>query len=253
MARTGYFKSLKPKADLPTVEVPGLLPDGRVPLEMLNKDLDIFVPAFEGLKIGDTLTLYINSTNSGQTITFTAADEDNPDYKAEFSISTSDYPAAGTYLETSLDYEYVDFATGESSRPGAPLTVTFDREAPGGTSLRALAFTPDQKEGITEADLVAGNLQVSAYAWYGMERGDVITPWVSDSQFPDDIAPFLLPESAVTVQEEGSSVGLKFPRRSFQGVADRYFGYQLRDKLGNVSALSSVTRIPVNLPTTDLY
>lgn len=256
MAQKQTFKLLEPRSDLPQVEVPGLLEDGRVPLDLLNADLAVFVPGFPALKADDTLTLYINTISSGQTIKVTAEDLANPAFKAAFSISKANYPAPGSYFEVSLDYEYVDAQSGEVSRSSGPVKVIFDREAPGGASIRALTFALNEDVPITDKDLVNGELPSTAYAWYGMEVGDVIVPWVSDSAPVDSsIDKFLLENSAVVVERPGGSIELKFPRQSFEGVGERYFGYKLRDKLwgklhnlDNESVLSPVTRFSVDLP-----
>lgn len=258
MEQKKKFNSLKSRADLPSVEVPGVLEDGRVPAEMLNADLDVFVPTFDGLKKDDTLTLYINTAPS-ETVTVTESQAQDPDFKAAFTISQENYPAPGKYFEVSLDYVYFDSATQESSRSGAPLKVIFDREPPGGDSLRALDFSQVAGDVITEDNLVGGNLVVKAFAWYGMETSDVITGWASVSPpTPESIAQYLIPDSAVTVGEPGSpippgnSVELKFPRASFDGTGTRYFGYQLKDKLNNISAPSPYVQKSVDLAITDL-
>lgn len=128
------------------------------------------------------------------------------------------------------------------------MTVVFDRESPGGTSLTALSFTEEQKEGITEEDLVDGYLPVTAYAWYGMEKGDFITPWLSELPASADSQElYLIKNAEIEISTAGTRTSLGFPKGSFTAAADYYFGYQVRDKLGNTSVISSTVKIAVNV------
>lgn len=251
MASRIEFRKMQTREDLQQIKIPVALEDGRIPLENMEEDLQLLIPTFAGVKANDQFKLYVRDTYLGNSYTLSSAEAADPDFEVPLSISKAGFPPPGTSIEVNLDYEYVDADTQNGVRSGKVFVVIFDREAPGGTPLRALGFTPEQKEGITEEDLEAGFLPVTAYAWYGMDTGDFITPWVSErppSEATQD--QYLIKDAAVEVSAPGTSTVLKFPASRFQGVGDRYFGYQLRDKLGNTSALSSTVTIPVDLKST---
>ena len=237
-----HGKKTKQAPIKPVLKIPGMLPDGRIPLDLLGKDLAIEVPSFTGIQVG-TLTLYINTIPSGQRVNITATDAANPDYKAQFSLSKSSYPAEGKSAEVRL---LCGFTYGEDGvAPSDEVKIILDREAPGGSSLRALPFTLTT---ITKNDLVEGQLQVDAYAWYGMKPGDVITPWVSDAEpVEGTYGQYLLKDSEVIVLEGGKSVLVRFPPSKFEKYTTAYFGYALRDALGNKSVLSATTALAVDL------
>lgn len=248
MASRREFKNMQTREDLPQLKIPVALDDGRIPLEKLEEDLQLLIPRFTGFKAGDQFKLYVRDTYLGNSYTLSQAEAADPGFEVPLYISKAAFPQPGSSIEVKLDYEYVDADTQTSVRSGKVFTVIFDREAPGGTPLRTLGFTPEQKEGITEDDIQAGFLPVTAYAWYGMDAGDFITPWVSESPpLGATQDQYLIKDAELEVSAPGTSTVLKFPADRFQGVGDRYFGYQLRDKLGNTSALSSTVIIPVDL------
>lgn len=249
-AKGRSLRKIKIRADLPRLEVPVALDDGRIPLEALEKDLEIQVPSFSGIKAGDEFKLYLHQTYFGTHYIVTDEDESNPGFVVPFSLEKRTFPPDGSYLEVRLEYEYVEAGAQEGARSGKVVTILFDLEPPGGSSLRALGFTQEQKEGITQSSLIDGYLTVPAYAWFGMDGGDVITPWVSELPASVDTQDqYFIHEQAVEITAPGTSTKLLFPAASFRGVGNRYFAYQLRDKLGNTSKLSLVAVIPVDLPS----
>jgi len=248
MANYCSFRQLKVAEELPGLDVPGLLIDQRVPLELLNDDLKIRIYRFSGLKEGDEFKLYIRNVYAGSSYTVSKDDQDNPEFEVNLYITKNQFPSPGSFASVPVDYEYIDSATGEGTRSGKPVTVIFDREAPGGASLRGLSFTEAQKEGISAEDIIDGNLPVSGYAWYGMEEGDILTPWVSDSPpSSGSETEFLIKEAEIHISTPGSTTEVKFPVSNFSGTGDRYFAYQLRDKLGNTSSLSPTVKVSVDL------
>ncbi|MDB5726790.1 MAG: hypothetical protein JWQ16_3544 [Novosphingobium sp.] len=247
------FKKTKVLADLPSLIVPDALEDGRLPLASLADDIEILIPTFPGLKENDEFKLYMHQNYFGVHYIVSADDEKNPDFKVSFYIGKEDFPPEGAYVEVPLDYEYVDADTLEAFRSGKVVKLIFDREPPGGASLRALGFTQEQREGITEDNIEAGYLSVTAYAWYGMDMGDFITPWVSElPPIACSQEQYLINEAEIEIKGAGTSTLLKFPADRFRGVGDRYFGYQLRDKLGNTSPLSPTVKIGVDLETRNI-
>lgn len=225
------------------LSVPGMNPDGSIPLELLEQDLQIDIQDNEELFAGDTLVLYVNSVPLGTPHTVTAADKaaagNDPSFRYHLSISKSLFPSEGSSVNLLLDYAV-------NSRPvGLPVKISLDREAPGGEVLPYLSFTAEQLDGISQSDLTQDKLLVRAPQWFGKTVGDVITPWLGTSEQGGTF----LTESALTVQDVDTALFVNFPkaRLAQNGDVTQYFAYKLQDALGNVSAVSRKRAIDVSL------
>ncbi len=241
------------RAILPRLEVPGTFEDGRVPLDLFGKELVVWVPRNMDSKQGDTVRL-IKGGVVVLEYELTPQDAANVGFKAEFKLPADILPPDMNYLAFTLTYEYVFSEDGEAVRSGDIVPVIYDREPPGGLSLQPLDFTSDQKSGITWDDIVDDHLPVQAWPWYGMEVGDVITPWVSAAPpHLGDEARYLLPDQEITIAaaDLGMSVRLQFPVKALTEQGDLFFAYRLRDRLGNTSTLSPTDVIAVDLSPLD--
>ncbi|MDB5983146.1 MAG: hypothetical protein JWQ69_4161 [Pseudomonas sp.] len=237
-----------PVRELAQLEVPGRNEDGTIPLKVLEHNLKVLVADGEDILVGDQLQLQSESFGLTRPRPVTDADkqaaEGNPDFRYELELEQSLFPPPGKVITLALDY-FVG-VDGVGSVSGKPVDITLDRQPPGGDPLQFLSFTPEQiLNGISDDDLTGDNLEVRAQAWFGMEVGDVITPWLGRN----DTAGTLLNDNAITVEEKGKPVTVQFPREYMErnGNVLQYFAYQLRDKLGNVSQVSRKRELQVTL------
>ncbi|MFK0311633.1 hypothetical protein ACIQUF_10325 [Pseudomonas sp. NPDC090233] len=110
-------------------------------------------------------------------------------------------------------------------------------------NLPAIAFTDDQRSGITEEDLEGGVLTASVNAYFDSQPGDVITPWLGESELT---GMYLEPTSTV---EPGTKTPIHFKRSDLiKGNRQRlFFGYRVTTARSEESELSRLVDIEINL------
>ncbi|HEX8540661.1 MAG TPA: hypothetical protein VF671_03055 [Pseudomonas sp.] len=227
--------------------VVGLPAHGVVPIAMLP---DPLVPLIVQIKNSpdivtfDQIQLHWNNTTPGEGVgtihDVTAAEAADPNFVFELEIPANLIPALWEYEENQLEYEVGDIFAGSGAMSGLPVAVIFDRIIPGGEDLPAvLNFTDEQAHEVTEADMVADQLPVSAPTWYDMRVGDVLTPWLGTGPADTDGA-YLTPMPAVQPGEDHTRFPVFFERADMVALGDKeqYFAYKLEDLAGNVSLRS---------------
>jgi hypothetical protein len=246
------FTTSRPtKFALPRLEAPTVGDDGVLPHDQWNRDLRLEVPNSPDVKAGFTIAFTINGVSYGQPHTVTDAEEGNYNLKFPFFLRSTEFPTGNPQLSVPLNYNVYNPNTGGTSTPAQPFVLIFDKEPPGGTSMPYINFTPEQLQGVYPQSIVDGHFVANLSPWQGMAVGDVMTPWVSTSPPGDNPASGLQPGSAVAIDEDGvgRSVNVRFPEGTLKANGDtpQYFGYQLKDRLGNTSSVSPARQIPVHL------
>ena len=143
---------------LAKLEVPGIHPDGSIPLEMLSDSLKVEIPAGSDLAVGQQIQLYLNGTGQahqhGEPHEILQTELDDPGHRFELSVDKRAFPVEpGKTVNMVVEYGTYDPDSGTTQFSGKPVTVIFDREAPGGGSLPLLNFTYEQVKGINEDDM----------------------------------------------------------------------------------------------------
>lgn len=113
-------------------------------------------------------------------------------------------------------------------------------------NLPPIAFTEDQRSGISEDDLEQGVLVAAVNPYFGVAAGDVIEPWVGTSE-AESSGTYL---SSSTVGDPDKKTPINFAGDSILAVGNNqrlYFGYRVTDKDGEVSGLSRLVGIQVNI------
>ncbi|CAM3002029.1 hypothetical protein PSPL106493_00970 [Pseudomonas plecoglossicida] len=113
-------------------------------------------------------------------------------------------------------------------------------------NLPPIAFTEEQRSGISEDDLEQGVLVAAVNPYFGVAEGDVIEPWVGTSE-AESSGIYL---SSSTVDDPDKKTPINFAGESILEVGNNqrlYFGYRVTDKGGEVSGLSRLVGIQVNI------
>ncbi|BBH44393.1 hypothetical protein [Pseudomonas sp. KU43P] len=113
-------------------------------------------------------------------------------------------------------------------------------------SLPPIAFTEEQRSGISEDDLEQGVLVAAVNPYFGVAKGDVIEPWVGTSE-AESSGIYL---SSSTVEDPDKKTPINFAGERILAVGNNqrlYFGYRVTDKDGEVSGLSRLVGIQVNI------
>jgi hypothetical protein len=237
-------------SQLAILEVPSVGADGVLPHDLWNEPLAVNVPTDESIIEGSVISLILNSaTYAEQTVT-TGGTED-PAFN--FFINNAVFPSGDPLSRANLSYRVKNPESEEVIPSPFIFTVIFDKEAPGGKPPPYLGFDDDQLAGIYPEDVSSGYLDVKLAPWSGKAVGDTLTPWLGkEAANPGNSAAGLLEGEKITVTdplELGKSITVKFPKSALESLGDipQHFGYQLADKLGNVSEVSPTRQIDVHL------
>ncbi|MDB5726789.1 MAG: hypothetical protein JWQ16_3543 [Novosphingobium sp.] len=249
------FARAKPSAALalptalPALGVPVADPvRGIIPIDELDSDVIVLVPWSGGMKNSDSIRLYWDGAVYGDPVDLSEVDLGLPDIQFELLIKVADFPANGTDVDVSLDYEIFDTASEDGQLSNLPVVVTFDRCAPGGVKLPPISFSEEQLTGITVGDLVNGILELIIEPFYDSDQDDNIELWLGTS---DTEGIYLSPSFYVGDPNASHPVTISETDLTTTPDGPKYFGYRVTDWAGNISALSDLVMIPVflDLPT----
>lgn len=249
------------------LETPTVGDDGLVPHDQWDKPLLIQIHNSPIIIEGCVIQLLVNTAPASgvQGHTVLKSEAENPDFTFEFLLplgfdkdrkGQQNDPVFGNPAVTvSLTYSVVDPVTGATTSPPSPHKIIFDKQPPGAEPPSYIGFSAEQMAGVYASSIKEGYFSGPLVAWPGMSAGDVMTPWLGTAEpGPGAPAQGLLPEAQVTVgpDEVGRSVDVRFPEAALAALGNtvQYFGYQLRDKLGNTSNISQTRHISVDLTRT---
>jgi hypothetical protein len=225
-------------------------PNFGIKLTDLAADVVVKVPKSGDMKTSDSIRLYWNGVQYGDPLDLSGVDLSNP-LITEFDllIKMADFPAAGTDTRAPVDYEVYDTASEDGQLSGLPVTVRFDRQAPGGSHLPAIYFTPDQLTGITVADIVDGLLTLKVDPYYDGATQDIIELWLGSGPTTGS---YLTP--TIPVADPAVEQAVNIAQADLETLIDgpMTFGYRVTDWAGNVSALSELVTVNVFLRLPDL-
>lgn len=221
-----------------------------IKLTDLTTDVVVKVPKSTDMRNSDSIRLYWNGVQYGDPVDLSAVDLTDPlivDF--DLLIKVADFPADGTDTKGPVDYEIYDTASEDGQLSGLPVTVRFDRRAPGGSHLPPLYFTPEQLTGITVADLVGGVLTLKVDPYFDGASQDIVELWLGSSP---TVGSYLTPP--ILVADPALEQPVTITQADLEALIDgpMTFGYRVTDWAGNVSALSELVTVNVFLRLPDL-
>lgn len=157
--------------------------------------------------------------------------------------------AGGTCLVPSLS-SFSAMATrgiGLQGSAGKVMGAVCSPQSTDMTALPPIAFTEDQRSGISDEDLENGLLVADVNPYGGMEPGDILQPWVGLSN-AEASGRYL--DTTSSVDKPGSKTPISFARADLLAVGNQatlYFGYRVKSANGEPTALSALVPISVNL------
>lgn len=221
---------------------------GRIHKDFLSDDVEVIIPRAQDMRRQDSLELYRNGEPFGAK--YRLADlgfDDNTVTAFSIPFKMADFPPLGADVTYTMDYRVFDPISNRGNLSLRPISLRFDRLAPGGDNLPGIFFTGEQLRGITEADMEGDLLKVKIDPYHDGEAEDKVELWVSNVDAEDERF-YLTP--AFDVADPVNILDVHFTREqltAFGGSGKLYFGYRVTDWSGNVSSLSSTTEIPVYL------
>jgi hypothetical protein len=234
--------------------VTGLRPsDGTITLEALKSPIPVTFEIPPLPVSGAQAQLYANGYDTPQAL---GTPENVPDGVTTFTmnIEPQDFPAdVYPYVDFKVDYLYGD-PFGNSNFSYKPVTIRFDRSAPGGLPPKPgpIAFTEEQLEGIGQDDIdpAKQGLVVHIASWNLEDMDDQIELFLGSG--PSEGNGSYLPDKPAPVTVIGSGVEAVFPLTELEKLTTNpvYFGYRITDWAGNVSQLSDL--IPIDLFLNDV-
>ncbi|MDU8362606.1 hypothetical protein [Pseudomonas syringae group sp. J309-1] len=242
---------------LPGVEVPFVSEDGKLPHDQWDQDLRVSVLNHDSFTDGTIIWLTLNSVVYGTSRTVESGHVGDPSIRYTFEVSKDDFPSGNPQVETAINYKVQYPGTEGTSSSPFTYTLIFDKQPPGGNPLAYINFTPEQLQGIYPDDIIEGNLRTILPPWSGMALGDKLIPWLGNAA-PDEsnATEGLIPQAEIDIEQGdvGRPVGVLFPQSHLEALGDipQHFGYQLRDVMGNASAISPTREIPVYLQVPDI-
>ncbi|MEB0009438.1 hypothetical protein QN375_19845 [Pseudomonas sp. MH9.2] len=240
--------TLAPSA-LPALTVPAADSlRGTIPIALLTADVVVKVPKSPEMKNTDSIQLLRDGVAYGAPVDLSLVDLTDPSLtEFDLLIKVADFPANGTDTRVVLNYQIYDTASEDGQTTLLPLTVRFDRLAPGGDQLPPLLFTEAQLSGITVSDLVDGLLNIVVDPFFDSEADDLVELWLGTSPTTGS---FLSPTFMVT--DPKRQLPVTITEADLKATADgkKYFSYRVTDWAGNVRSNPESTAIDVflNLP-----
>ena len=239
---------------LSSVDVPHVREDGKLPHDMWDQNLRVYVPNHPSFIAGTTIRLTLNSAEYGRSHNVSAEEANFPEGRYLFELESSGFPEGNPAVAVMLNYKARHPETGVVSSSPYTFKLIFDKQPPGGNPLAYISFTPEQLQGVYPDDIVDGHLRTNLPPWSGMEVGDTLTPWLGSAAPEEGNSDAgLIPQTQVEIRQGdlGRPVNVLFPQARLEALGDipQFFGYQLKDSLGNTSAVSPTREIAVNLQT----
>ncbi|WP_295486502.1 hypothetical protein [uncultured Pseudomonas sp.] len=231
---------------LPQMRIPARDPTRTiVPIAELERDLEVRIPKSTDLRPNDVIKLTRGGEFFGDEKTITQAELDDPAL-TEFTLlfRMAEFPAKGTDVFIDLDYGVYDPDSEDGEPSGIPVRTRFDQLAPAGVRPPPIAFTDEQLDGITDADLIDDKLPLLINPYYQGEAEDKIEFWIGSRE--DIGSGIWLPQSFDVTNPSLSTAGF-ITRAELESMGDgrRFFAYRVTDWAGNVSAPSSPVAIDV--------
>lgn len=230
--------------------IDGRFDDGRIPLSLLSAPIKVKITPWPGAEVTvDTVELLLNGTKTGVTETIP-----NPAAVVTLELDEALFTDEKTYV---IDYmTYQTFAQNEDAAD-APINVIVDRTAPGSDDIGSMIFDVKHLDGVTPGELDNNNELVVVFpGWFGEAERDVATPVFSDLPNPTD-ADYKPINTALSLEigAPGSHHELGIPKADLDamGDGDRWFSYQIRDKVGNIrTSLAPAVKLKIlmNAPAT---
>lgn len=229
-----------------SVKVPDADPaTGIIPIAKLTADLSTFVPKTVNMKNSDTIQLVRDSVKFGPEFDLGPINLTDPNItQFELKFPLAEFPADGTDTNVLLDYVVFDTDAENGEPTGFPITLRFDRLAPGGDELPPIAFTDAQLSGITVADISGGVLTLTIEPFYDSFENDQIELWLGTTA---TTGAYLTPTFPVTDPRTPHTVTITEAVLKAAPDGTKWFGYRVTDFAGNVSGLSALLPIPVFL------
>lgn len=136
---------------------------------------------------------------------------------------------------------------GALSSAGLVMGVACSMQSTDTTALPPIAFTEDQRSGISDENLENGLLVADVNPYGGMKQGDVLQPWLGLTN-AEASGRYL--DTTSSVDRPGSKTPISFARADLLAVGNQatlYFGYRVTNTSDEPTALSALVPIFVNL------
>ncbi|HGM5582745.1 TPA: hypothetical protein ACKP22_004466 [Pseudomonas putida] len=219
-----------------------------VPVRYLENPVAVIVTRGPDFVAGDELKLTLDGNDIGTPFTIPNVTDD----EYTLYIQVADLPPNGSDTKVILNYIYRDTFSGLEEPSPHKISVRFDRQPPGGRSLPPIAFTDEQRDGITDTDIKNGVLPLSIDPYSLIATEDTLDIWIGTD--PNDESSGVWFPKLGEVDDPAETTVANLPRAALvaQGDGRRYFAYRATDWAGNVSVWSWRTGINVGLQSPSL-